>query len=180
MKAKEVKRLLDKAPEAVTPEETAELVRHYFTLMEEGEEAATPEALAWSERLVAGEEAGAGSWILRGLALFWAGAEGAEEAFSQVLELAGEMEGGHRLTALYHLGKLALRQGDLEAARERLEEARRLDPTHLHTLHDLAVVAWRQGDQVTAMELLKLVVGTDPDFPGARKNLAKLSFREEE
>ena len=180
MKADIVKRLLEKPPDKVSPEEMANLVRHYFTLMEEGEEGATVEALAWSERLVAEDDAQAAAWVLRGLALFWAGAKEAGEAFATVLEVAGEMEGGHRLTALYHLGKIAMREGDLPAARERFEEAKRLDPTHMHTLHDLAVVAWRQGDQATAMELLKLVVGTDPDFPGARKNLAKLSFREEE
>lgn len=180
MKADDVKRLVEKAPEDVTLEEMAALVRHYFSLMEEGEEGATPEALAWSERLVANEGAGTAAWVLRGLALYWAGMEEAEEAFAQVLEVAGEMEGGHRLTALYHLGKTAMRKGDLDVARDHFEEARKLDPAHLHTLHDLAVVAWRQGDQGTALELLKLVVGTDPEFPGARQNLAKLSFREEE
>lgn len=178
MEAKEVKALLEKAPEDLGDEEVRGLVQHYFSLMEQGEEGATEDALVWTERLVEREEATANAWILRGLALFWGSVtDEAEDAFQQALEHAGEMDGGQRLAAQYHMGKIALGRGDLEQARSWLESARETDPAHLPTLHDLGVTAFREGANDEALELLQLVVSTDPDFPGAKDNLARLSFR---
>ncbi|MBC8515417.1 tetratricopeptide repeat protein [bacterium] len=159
-------------------EDWSSLVGGYLLQTESGDEDALNEALLLTEDFVAAHPDSPQAWMNRGLALWWAGKTGAIDAFLEGERSSGELDGACHHCCLYHLGRIALGDGDVEEAVIYLRKAHEKDPSHLLTLHDLGVAEARRGKSKEGKRLLQMVLEADPDFPGAAKNLQVLLFGE--
>ncbi len=78
---------------------------------------------------------------------------------------------GGLITARVYQGLARESLGDLPAARQSLEEARRLDPTRADTHNNLGSVYFQLALYDQATEAFERALAIQPDFPGARANL---------
>ena len=93
--------------------------------------------------------------------------------FQQALDQADRAVGWRAslVTARIYQGLAREALGDLTAARESLEEARRLDPTRADTHNNLGSVYFQLGLYDPATAAFERALAIQPDFPGARDNL---------
>ncbi len=93
--------------------------------------------------------------------------------YQQALEQADRALGWRSdlITARIYQGLARESLGDLSAARESLEEARRLDPARADTHNNLGSVYFQLGLYDQATEAFERALAIQPEFPGARANL---------
>ena len=79
-----------------------------------------------------------------------------------------------KASAMFHtnLGGAAIREGNLELAREHLETAAQLDPELASAWVNLGVVRARSGDARGALDAYDRALRTDPDHTSALTNMA--------
>ncbi|MBX3727446.1 MAG: tetratricopeptide repeat protein [Xanthomonadales bacterium] len=115
------------------------------------------------------------------------------QAVDRALDLAERGEAGEALRQLGELarrhpddpapprlaGALALRAGDLAAARAFLESALARAPGAPDVLSTLAALARREGDEASAEALLRQALAADPEHVPSLNNLAGLLFAQQ-